>query len=278
MGSSQSEPTSKRTWRSTLDELTASESDPNGECRLDIKRKLPRITWQKQDMRFKPWCKAYGARIQQKFFLQSFKLTNFARIRKRLILGGASMTAGQAILKFVPTIAYDRRRMVMLRWLFLFGAAFVVIGIFLASLPPFAAYLDGALATDRSLTHRLRNNSDHAGIFFVHIYTGMIALALGTFQIYKPLRAAYPNLHRWLGRLYVIVVIISTGTSLGLSPRLSTFGTEYVRQLGAVLWASFTILGVIAIRNSDIESHQRWMTRSYAFAYMGYRLSTRILL
>jgi uncharacterized membrane protein len=179
------------------------------------------------------------------------------------------MTVGQAILRFGPTIASDRRRIVMLRWVFLFGAAVVVIGIFLASLPPFAAYLDGALATDRSLTHRLRNNSGHAGIFFIHIYTGMIALALGTFQIYKPWRAAYPNLHRWLGRLYVTVVLISTVTSLGLSPRLSTFGTEYIRQLGAVLWASFTILGVIAIRNSDIESHRRWMSRSYAFAYMG---------
>lgn len=179
------------------------------------------------------------------------------------------MVAGEYISKFVPAFARDRHRMVILRWMFLFGAAFVVIGIFLASLPPFAAYLDGALATDRSLTHRLRNNSGHAGVFFVHIYTGMIALALGTFQVYKPWRAAYPNLHRWLGRLYVTVVIISAVTSLWLSPRLSTYGTEYIRQLGAVLWASFTILGVIAIRNSDIESHQRWMTRSYAFAYMG---------
>jgi uncharacterized membrane protein len=179
------------------------------------------------------------------------------------------MTAGEAFLKFVPTIASDRRRALILRWMFLFGAAFVVIGIFAASVPPFKAYLDGASATDRLLTHRLRNNSDHAGVFFIHIYTGMIALALGTLQIFKPLRSAYPNLHRWLGRLYVIVVVISAGTSLGLSPRLSTFGTEYVRQLGAVLWASFTVLGVMAIRNSDIEKHRRWMTRSYAFAYMG---------
>ena len=157
----------------------------------------------------------------------------------------------------------------MLRWMFLFGAAFVVVGIFAASIPPFMAYLDGASATDRLLTHRLRNNSDHAGVFFIHIYTGMIALALGTFQIYKPLRSAYPNLHRWLGRVYVTVVLISAVTSLWLSPRLSIFGTEYVRQLGAVLWASFTVLGLIAIRNSDIEKHRRWMTRSYAFAYMG---------
>ena len=179
------------------------------------------------------------------------------------------MIAREALSNSVPTNSSDRRWIRILQWVFLFGAALVVAGIFALSVPPLEAYLDGASATDRSLTHRLRNNSDRAGVFFLHIYTGTIALALGTLQIYKPLRSAYPNLHRWLGGLYVIFVLISAGTSLGLSPRLSTFGTDIGRQIGAVLWASFTILGVIAIRNSDIERHRRWMTRSYAFAYMG---------
>ncbi|WP_136659122.1 DUF2306 domain-containing protein [Nitratireductor sp. XY-223] len=179
------------------------------------------------------------------------------------------MTAGGILAKFVPTIASERRWIRTLNWMFLFGAAFVVVGIFVLSAAPFEAYLDGASATDRALTHRLRNNADRAGIFFIHIYTGTTALALGTLQIYKPLRSAHPNLHRWLGRLYVVLVMISAGASLWLSPRLSVFGTEFIRQLGAVLWATFTILGVIAIRNSDVASHRRWMARSYAFAYMG---------
>ncbi|WP_136659124.1 DUF2306 domain-containing protein [Nitratireductor sp. XY-223] len=62
---------------------------------------------------------------------------------------------------------------------------------------------------------------------------------------------------------------MSAGASLWLSPRLLVFGTEFIRQLGAVLWATFTILGVIAIRNSDVASHRRWMARSYAFAHIG---------
>jgi uncharacterized membrane protein len=156
-----------------------------------------------------------------------------------------------------------------MQWSFLFGAALVVVGIFALSAPSFEAYIDGALATDRSLTHRLRNNSDRAGIFFIHIYAGTIALALGTLQVYKPLRSAYPKLHRWTGRFYVLFVMIAVAMSFGLSPRLSAFGTELGRQVGASLWAIFTILGVIAIRRSDIEGHRRWMFRSYAFAYMG---------
>ena len=132
----------------------------------------------KQDTWLKVWGRAYGTRIQQKYFRQSFKLTDFARFHRRHGLGGTSMTVSQAISKFAPAIASDRRWIVMLGRVFLFGAAFVVIGIFVVSVQPFAAYLDGASATDRSLTHRLRNNSVHAGIFFIHIYTGTIALAV----------------------------------------------------------------------------------------------------
>ncbi len=169
----------------------------------------------------------------------------------------------------IPTISSDWRGISILHWWFFFGATVVVVGIFAVFLPPLEAYLDGASATDRALTHRLRNNSDRAGIFFIHIYTGTIALALGTLQFLKPLRSAHPDLHRWIGRLYIMFVLVSAGASFALSPRLYIFGTGLVRQIGAILWISFTILAVIAIRNSDVEKHRRWMMRSYAFAYMG---------
>lgn len=179
------------------------------------------------------------------------------------------MPSRLAPVEFIPEAASDQRLLRMLYGAFLVGALVVVIGIFELSWHSFEAYLDGAPTTDRAITHRLRNNSDHAGIFFVHIYTGNIALALGTLQTVKSLRSAHPQIHRWIGRLYVLFVLISAGMSFGLSPRLPAFGTGYGRQIGATLWASFTILGVIAIRNSDVEKHRRWMMRSYAFAYMG---------
>ena len=178
------------------------------------------------------------------------------------------MTALAALDRFVPTTASDRRWILVRQGLFFFFAGLVVVGIFVFSLHPLEAYLHGASPTDGSLTHRLRNNSDRAGFFFIHIYTGNIALALGTLQV-SPLWAAYPKLHRWLGRSYVLFVLIAVGTSYALSPRLSVYGTELGRQVGATLWGIFTILGVIAIRNADIERHRRWMMRSYAFAYMG---------
>lgn len=87
--------------------------------------------------------------------------------------------------------------------------------------------------------------------------------------MHEQLRNSYRNLHRWLGRLYVAFVFISAGTSLALDPRLSIYGTEFLRPLAASLWIGFTFLGVVAIRKRDLESHRRWMTRSYILAYMG---------
>jgi uncharacterized membrane protein len=149
-------------------------------------------------------------------------------------------------------------------WVFPLGAVIVVIAAFVWVAPIVAAYLGGD-----PIPSKVRNNADRAGWFVVHVLTGTTALFLGALQMYERLRSSYRNLHRWSGRLYVCMVLISAGTSLALQPRLSIYGTEYMRPLAAVLWAAFTILAVIAIRKSDIGGHRRWMTRSYAFTYMG---------
>jgi uncharacterized membrane protein len=149
-------------------------------------------------------------------------------------------------------------------WVFPLGAAIVVIAAFVWVAPIVDAYLNGD-----PIPWKVRNNSDRPGWFVVHVLTGTTALLIGALQMYERLRTSYRNLHRWLGRLYVGFVFVSAGTSLALDPRLSVFGTEILRPLAAVLWMAFTVLAVIAIRKRNIDGHRRWMTRSYAFAYMG---------
>ena len=87
--------------------------------------------------------------------------------------------------------------------------------------------------------------------------------------MHEPLRNTRRDLHRRMGRVYVVLVFISALTSLALDPRLSIYGTDVLRPLAAALWIGFTVLGVLAIRKRNIDSHRRWMTRSYAMAYMG---------
>lgn len=152
----------------------------------------------------------------------------------------------------------------MPEWVFPVGAAIVVIAALVWVTPIVLAYFNG-----EPIPSKVRNNSDRPGWFVVHVLTGTFALLIGALQMYPRLRTSNPDRHRRLGPLYVCLVLISAGTSLALDPRLSTFGTEFLRPLSAVLWMTFTILAVVAIRNSDKGGHRRWMTRSYAFAYMG---------
>ena len=118
----------------------------------------------------------------------------------------------------------------------------------------------------------LHANKDVPGFFAVHILAGAVALLIGLWQLSSFLRGRYPRLHRWLGRGYVVFVLISASASLCLAPRLDIYGTAYLRILTAVLWSAFTILAVVAIRKSNVVAHRRWMMRSYAFTYMGLSL------
>ena len=118
----------------------------------------------------------------------------------------------------------------------------------------------------------LHANKDVPGLFAIHILAGAVALLIGTWQLSAFLRGRYPRGHRWLGRGYVVFVLISASASLFLAPRLDIYGTAYLRILTAVLWSVFTILAVVAIRKSDVIAHRRWMMRSYAFTYMGLSL------
>lgn len=153
----------------------------------------------------------------------------------------------------------------MPEWVIPLGAAIVAIMALVWVAPIVLAYFSG-----EPIPSKVRNNSDRPGWFLAHVLAGAIALLIGALQMYASSRTSYRQLHRVLGPFYVCFVLISAGASLALDPRLSTFGTEYLRPLAAVLWVTFTILAVLAIRNSDIGRHRRWMTRSYAFAYLGF--------
>lgn len=143
-------------------------------------------------------------------------------------------------------------------------AVIVVITALIWVSPIAFAYL-----SEDPIPSKVRNNSDRPLWFVIHVISGSYALFLGAMQMYAPLRNARRDIHRWLGRAYVVLVMVSSITSLALDPRLSVYGTEILRPLAAVLWIGSTVFGVMAIRNHDIIGHQQWMTRSYALAYMG---------
>lgn len=102
-----------------------------------------------------------------------------------------------------------------------------------------------------------------------HIFGSAVALIIGPFQFWTRLRNERPQLHRWLGRCYLLIGV-GIGGSAGLFMAFHAFGGLPAR-LGfgilAVLWLYTGYRSYRAIRARDIASHRRWMARNFALTF-----------
>jgi lysylphosphatidylglycerol synthetase-like protein (DUF2156 family) len=102
----------------------------------------------------------------------------------------------------------------------------------------------------------------------MHLAGSAVAIIIGTFQLSRGIRARRIALHRWLGRLYVIGVLIGGLGGLLLAVHSSA---GLVAQTGftmlAILWLYSTLAAYTHIRNRRIEQHRIWMIRSYALTF-----------
>ncbi len=103
---------------------------------------------------------------------------------------------------------------------------------------------------------------------YLHLAGSGIALAIGPFQLNARLRSRFLRVHRWMGRTYVICVLLGGAAALALAttsqaglPTHAGFG------LLAVLWLFATGNAYRHIRAGDRVSHRRWMIRSYALTF-----------
>ncbi|MCB1683968.1 MAG: DUF2306 domain-containing protein [Pseudomonadales bacterium] len=101
-----------------------------------------------------------------------------------------------------------------------------------------------------------------------HILGSGVALLLGGFQFLPALRRRRPELHRWLGRTYLVAVcaggigglVLASNATGGLVARVGFSG------LG-IVWLYSGWQACAAIRRRDIRSHQRWMVRNFALTF-----------
>jgi uncharacterized membrane protein len=104
--------------------------------------------------------------------------------------------------------------------------------------------------------------------FYTHIFLGGLALITGFSQFLPKLRRKRLGLHRALGKIYVIAVLLSGTAGLGIA-YFATGG--FVPALGfallAILWLYTTANAYTSIRKMDISAHQKWMIRSYALCF-----------
>lgn len=117
--------------------------------------------------------------------------------------------------------------------------------------------------------------------FYAHVGLAPVALALLPFQFWSRLRGRRPALHRWLGRVYGLSILLSGlgGLYLALTTQAGP-----VAALGfcllAVLWLAVTARAVQLAMARRIAEHRRWMIRSAAltFAAVTLRLELPVLI
>ncbi len=99
----------------------------------------------------------------------------------------------------------------------------------------------------------------------VHVATAAVPLLLWPLQPSRSLRRRHPGVHRWVGRTYVVGVLVA-----GVSGAVAAVGTTAGPVAGAgflllgLAWVGCTAEALLRVRAGDVEGHRRWMVRSVA--------------
>ena len=112
--------------------------------------------------------------------------------------------------------------------------------------------------------------SVHLTALLLHIVGSMVALTLGPFLFLNGLRASWPAVHRWLGRVYLLGVLC--GGVAGLYMSTYAYTGEVARDgfaTLALLWLATGMMAYVRIRDGNVREHRRWMVRNFALTFAG---------
>jgi uncharacterized membrane protein len=105
-----------------------------------------------------------------------------------------------------------------------------------------------------------------------HTLAGISALLIGPVNFSTRIRQRHLQLHRVLGRIYVIAVFVGAATGVALAAgRPGLPGTS----VQAAAWIVCTTAALVTARNRQIVEHRQWMARSYAVTFTF--VSSRVL-
>lgn len=99
---------------------------------------------------------------------------------------------------------------------------------------------------------------------WTHLSGGVLAMLLGALQFVAPLRNAYPRVHRWIGRTYLLGMLVGIIGATGLiatSPAPAAIRIAFAAT--GIAWVTTALAGFVAIRRKRTQVHRRWMIRNY---------------
>lgn len=147
-------------------------------------------------------------------------------------------------------------------------ALFAILAIGVGLYPILYLIVQARMGFLQSKPDELLESNLWYGAFYQHIFFGGIALLIGWSQFSTRIRTYNLNTHRMLGKVYVIVSLLSGSAALYLAYH-ATGGI--ISSLGfgmlGTFWLITTMKAYLFIRNRQINEHQAWMIRSYALTW-----------
>ncbi|HEX4543311.1 MAG TPA: DUF2306 domain-containing protein [Candidatus Acidoferrum sp.] len=108
---------------------------------------------------------------------------------------------------------------------------------------------------------------EHYALLLTHIIGGSVALLAGPWQFSRRLRRRNLTLHRWLGKIYLLGVLV--GSLAGFASALHSEGglvTHFGFGILAVLWFFTGLVAYRYARAGRIEEHRQWMIRNFSLS------------
>ena len=124
------------------------------------------------------------------------------------------------------------------------------------------------LGMDVGFPQLMHHDPDRTVVFWVHVLAGSTALLVMPWQFIKRLRLFSPLLHRCLGWIYLVAVLLAGLAGAALAPFAATNGFAGAGFLMlAAVWLATTGQAFIYAWERRIVDHQRWMVRSAALTF-----------
>ena len=106
-----------------------------------------------------------------------------------------------------------------------------------------------------------------------HLTGGTLALTLGPFQFSTALRRRFAAAHRWVGRIYLLGVLLGAAASvyMGVIAEIKPFGMAL--EFLALAWVTTSAMAYLTVVRRQFSAHREWAIRSYVvtFAFVLFR-------
>jgi uncharacterized membrane protein len=112
--------------------------------------------------------------------------------------------------------------------------------------------------------------------FYVHVFSSVLALMAGLTQFSPYVLRHHRPLHRIVGRIYVIDILIINFPAAMIMAYYANGGlpSKIAFTLLDTLWFLFTLKAFLLARQGNIKAHKEFMIRSYALTFSAITLRT----